>query len=78
MEQEFQERDTDKADTNENSWDPFIDSLIAHSKGSDGTTHIDRACIIGLEQGNLWTSPRAPTALKVGKFEDNQTSIIFS
>ena len=38
------------------SWDDYIDNLIEQSRDSSGKAHIDKACIIGLERGNLWTT----------------------
>ena len=47
------------------SWDSYIDNLIAQTKGADGATHCDKACIIGLDGGAPWTSALHPNALKV-------------
>ena len=38
------------------SWNDYIDNLIAQSKGSSGKANIDKACIIGLENGIMWTT----------------------
>ena len=47
------------------SWDSYIDNLIAQSKDSSGTAHIDRGCIIGLDGGAAWTTAGHACALKV-------------
>lgn len=47
-------------------WDPYLDNLIARSKDGTGSEHIDRACIIGLNDGgSLWITPTHRNALKV-------------
>ena len=38
------------------SWDSYIDNLIAQSKDTNGTAHLDKACIIGLDGGASWTT----------------------
>lgn len=45
------------------SWNEYIDNLIARSKGSSGKANIDKACIIGLENGNMWTTQENPHVL---------------
>lgn len=47
------------------SWDSYIDNLIAQSKDATGATHVDKACIIGLDGGAKWTSDGHASALKV-------------
>jgi len=47
------------------SWDSYIDNLIAQSKDASGSTHCDRACIIGLDGGAPWTTAGHANALKV-------------
>lgn len=37
-------------------WDSYIDNLLLESKDSAGYTHVDKACIIGLDDGSIWTS----------------------
>ncbi|NP_999760.1 profilin [Strongylocentrotus purpuratus] len=37
------------------SWDSYVDNLIAQSKDASGTTHCDKACIIG-KDGSAWTT----------------------
>ena len=38
------------------SWDSFIDSMIAYSRDMYGNLHIDKACIIGKDGGNIITN----------------------
>lgn len=38
------------------SWDSYIDNLVAQSKDAGGTPHVDKACIIGLDNGQKWTT----------------------
>lgn len=47
------------------SWDSYIDNLIAQSKDSAGTAHVDNACIIGLDGGAPWTTAGHVSALKL-------------
>ena len=47
------------------SWNDYIDNLIAQSKGSSGKANIDKACIIGLENGNMWTTQENPHVLRL-------------
>ena len=35
------------------SWDSYIDSLIAFSRDVNGNSHIDKACIMGMDGGNF-------------------------
>lgn len=46
------------------SWDSYIDNLIAQSKGAGGATHVDKACIIGID-GAPWTTAGHANALTV-------------
>lgn len=46
------------------SWDSYIDNLIAQSKDSSGTCHVDRAVIIGLDGGAAWTTAGHGSSLK--------------
>lgn len=45
------------------SWDSYIDNLLGHSKDPTGTSHVDKACIIGLDGGAPWTTAANPNAL---------------
>ena len=47
------------------SWDSYIDNLLSQTKDASGTTHADRACIIGIDGGALWTTEGHPNAFKV-------------
>ena len=47
------------------SWDSYIDNLIERSKDASGKLHIDKVCIIGLEEGHLWTTNKHPHALQL-------------
>ena len=48
------------------SWDAYLDNLVARSKDSQGAEHIDRACIVGLQDGgSLWTSAGHAKGIKV-------------
>ena len=49
------------------SWDSYIDNLIAQSKGSDGSAHVDKACIIGIDGGAKWTSDGHGSSFKVAQ-----------
>ena len=51
------------------SWNDYIDNLIAQSKGSSGKANIDKACIIGLENGNMWTTQENPHVLRLAPEE---------
>ncbi|XP_064651878.1 profilin-like [Lineus longissimus] len=42
------------------SWDSYIDNIIAQSKDAIGTSNVDKACIIGLENGAPWTTSANP------------------
>lgn len=46
------------------SWDSYIDNLQAHAKDSEGKSHADSACIIGLD-GSKWTSDAPANAIKI-------------
>lgn len=47
------------------SWDSYIDNLISQTKDATGTTHADKACIIGLDGGEPWTTAGHANALKL-------------
>ena len=47
------------------SWDSYIDNLIERARDQSGTAHMDRACIINIDGGGLWTAPTHPNALKL-------------
>lgn len=51
------------------SWDSYIDNLISQSKDAVGAVHVDRACIIGLDGGAVWTSSSHPNAFKLQRNE---------
>ena len=51
-----------------NSWDCYIDYLIARTVDTQGIRiHADKACIISLDSGVLLTSDKHPYALKVSQ-----------
>jgi len=45
------------------SWDSYIDNLVAQTKDAEGNAHADKACIIGLDGGALWTTAGHASAL---------------
>lgn len=47
------------------SWDSYLDNMCAQSKSSDGTAHIDKCCIIGLDGGAKWTTDGHGNALSI-------------
>lgn len=48
------------------SWDPYLDNLIARSKDGTGAEHVDKAVIIGLQDGGAaWTTAAHKNAMKV-------------
>lgn len=47
------------------SWDPYLDNLLAQSRDQTGSTHADKACIIGLDGGAKWTSDGHANALRL-------------
>lgn len=51
------------------SWDSYLDNLCAQSKGSDGSAHIDKCCIIGIDGGAKWTTDGHPNALTMADDE---------
>ncbi|NEO35629.1 MAG: DNA primase [Moorea sp. SIOASIH] len=59
------------------SWDSYIDNLIAQSKDANGTVHVDRASIIGLDGGAKWTTDAHPHALKLNSDESTNIAKIF-
>ena len=42
------------------SWDSYIDNLLAQCKDTSGTSHCDKAVIIGIDGGAPWTSATHP------------------
>ena len=42
------------------SWDSYIDSLIGYSRDAKGVSHIDKACIIGMDGGMMLFRPLRP------------------
>jgi profilin len=56
-----------------NTWDSYIDKLIGKSKDSRGLQHADKAAIIGLDGGAVWTSNKHPNAIK---FQENEAENI--
>lgn len=50
------------------SWDGYIDNLIAQSADSSGASHVDRACIIGLD-GSSWTTAAHGCSFKLSPVE---------
>jgi len=51
------------------SWDSYIDNLVAQSKDSSGTTHVDKAVIFGIDGGAAWTTAAHANALKISPTE---------
>ena len=51
------------------SWDSLLDNLVAQSKDATGATHIDKCCIIGLDDGDKWTTDAHPRAFKLDPSE---------
>ena len=51
------------------SWDSYLDNLCAQAKGTDGSSHIDKCCIIGLDGGAPWTTNTHPNALALSADE---------
>lgn len=47
------------------SWDGYIDNIISQSKDASGTTHVDKAAIIGMDGGGSWTTPGYAKALNL-------------
>nr|WAQ15595.1 profilin 4 [Halisarca dujardinii] len=60
-----------------NSWDQFIDHLIESSRDKSGEAHIDKACIISLEDGAPWTSSSHPNVLVLQGNEGREISTCF-
>ncbi|XP_065060889.1 profilin-like [Rhopilema esculentum] len=50
------------------SWDSYIDSLIAFSRDLNGNSHIDKACIIGMD-GGMWTTKSHQANLNLSQAE---------
>lgn len=59
------------------SWDAFIDNLIAQSRDARGFEHMDKACIIGLDGGAKWTTNSHQNALKLSSNEANTIAKAF-
>ncbi|XP_071177614.1 profilin-like [Mytilus edulis] len=59
------------------SWDAFIDNLIAHSRDARGFEHMDKACIIGLDGGAKWTTDSHQKALKLSLNEASTIAKVF-
>jgi len=51
------------------SWDSYLDNLVAQSKDSSGTTHVDRAVIFGIDGGASWTTAGHANAMKISSTE---------
>ena len=51
------------------SWDSYLDNLIAQSRDATGATHVDKACIIGIDGGGKWTTDAHPSAFKLDASE---------
>ena len=51
------------------SWDDYIDNLVTRTTDTSGKAHTDKACIIGLDDGNVWTTATHPLALNISKYE---------
>jgi profilin len=51
------------------SWDSYIDGLLAQSNDSTGKAHCDKAAIISLDDGTSWTSPNHPCAIQLSTTE---------
>lgn len=47
------------------SWDGYIDNLISQTKDASGSTHCDKACIIGMDEGGKWTTDGHNNAFKL-------------
>lgn len=58
------------------SWDSYIDNLISQTKDASGTTHADKACIIGLD-GSVWTTASHAMALKLSSDENTKIAYCF-
>lgn len=57
------------------SWDSYLDNLVAQSKDSSGTSHVDKAVIIGLDGGAKWTTDGSPYAYKVSSDAGNTAGL---
>lgn len=51
------------------SWDSYIDNLIAQTKDATGAAHCDRACLIGLDGGAVWTTTGHANSIKISAAE---------
>ena len=47
------------------SWDSYIENIITKTKDTNGVAHCDKACIIGLNDGAIWTTMDHPNAVKL-------------
>jgi len=47
------------------SWDSYIDNCIAQSKTTDGTAHIDKVIILGMQDGASWTTAGHANAFRL-------------
>ncbi|NEO74995.1 profilin [Moorena sp. SIO4G3] len=59
------------------SWDSYIDNLIGQSKDANGTVHVDKASIIGIDGGAKWTTDAHPNALKLNPDESTNIANAF-
>ena len=59
------------------SWDSYLDNLCAQAKSVDGTEHIDKCCIIGLECGKAWSTNEHPKALELSADEGANIARVF-
>ncbi|XP_071959987.1 profilin-like [Antedon mediterranea] len=59
------------------SWDSYIDYLIAQTKDASGTEHADQACIIGLDGGAKWTTDGHANAYKLTTSEATDIAVSF-
>ncbi|KAK6166926.1 hypothetical protein SNE40_023526 [Patella caerulea] len=59
-----------------NSWDAYIDNLIAQSKDTSGVEHVDKASIFGLDTSR-WTSVNGDKVLEISSTEVNTIATAF-
>ena len=59
------------------SWDGYIDNLIEQTRDASGKAHADKACVIGLNDGSLWTTSGHPNALKLSSQEGEKIASVF-
>ncbi|VDH96676.1 Hypothetical predicted protein [Mytilus galloprovincialis] len=60
------------------SWDEYIDDLIARSNLGCGNSHIDKACIISIENGERWNTDSHSKALKLSQAEATNIAKCFA